>query len=71
MFVIMTLFHTVAITHTIKNIVGADYVQSPDMNILSLAGMCLEKRAFFRIISGMHSSINIHLTALYRIEGTM
>jgi hypothetical protein len=33
-----------------------------------IQGMCLEKRAFFRIISGMHTSINIHLTALYRME---
>ncbi|CAI8018824.1 Ero1-like protein [Geodia barretti] len=32
-------------------------------------GMCLEKRAFFRILSGMHSSINIHLSALYRVSG--
>jgi hypothetical protein len=31
--------------------------------------MCLEKRAFFRILSGMHSSINIHLSALYRVSG--
>ena len=34
-----------------------------------VSGMCLEKRAFFRIISGMHSSINIHLSALYLVSG--
>ena len=27
------------------------------------AGMCLEKRAFYRVISGLHASINIHLSA--------
>lgn len=27
--------------------------------------MCLEQRAFYRLISGMHSSINIHLSAKY------
>jgi hypothetical protein len=33
-----------------------------------LTRMCLEKRAFYRLISGMHASINIHLTALYVIS---
>ena len=32
-------------------------------------GMCLEKRAFYRIISGLHASINIHLTATYLLKG--
>ena len=27
--------------------------------------LCLEKRAFFRVVSGLHSSITIHLTANY------
>lgn len=31
--------------------------------------MCLEKRAFFRVISGMHASINTHLSALYVTSG--
>ncbi|KAL3872856.1 hypothetical protein ACJMK2_036043 [Sinanodonta woodiana] len=31
----------------------------------SLAGLCLEKRAFYRLISGLHTSINIHLCAQY------
>ena len=28
-------------------------------------GMCLEKRAFYRLVSGMHASINTHLSAIY------
>ena len=31
--------------------------------------MCLEKRAFFRILSGMHTSINVHLSAVHIISG--
>lgn len=31
--------------------------------------MCLEKRAFYRIISGLHASINIHLSAKYLMSG--
>ena len=31
--------------------------------------MCLEKRAFYRIISGLHASINIHLSAKYLLSG--
>ncbi|XP_071963231.1 ERO1-like protein beta isoform X2 [Antedon mediterranea] len=31
----------------------------------SLGGLCLEKRVFYRLISGLHSSINIHLCAKY------
>ncbi|XP_024252450.1 ERO1-like protein beta isoform X1 [Oncorhynchus tshawytscha] len=30
-----------------------------------LEGLCLEKRVFYRLISGLHSSINIHLCAEY------
>lgn len=33
-----------------------------------LYGMCLEKRAFYRAISGLHSSINIHLCANYLLS---
>lgn len=28
-------------------------------------GLCMEQRAFYRLISGMHTSINIHLSANY------
>ncbi|KAH0546266.1 ero1-like protein [Cotesia glomerata] len=31
-------------------------------------GMCLEKRAFYRAISGLHASINIHLSAKYLLS---
>lgn len=34
------------------------------------AGLCLEKRVFYRLISGLHSSINIHLCAQYLLDGT-
>ncbi|XP_027846636.2 ero1-like protein isoform X2 [Aphis gossypii] len=33
-----------------------------------LTGMCLEKRAFYRAISGLHTSINIHLSAQYLLS---
>lgn len=38
-------------------------------NLLGTQEMCLEKRAFFRLISGLHASINIHLSAQYIISG--
>jgi hypothetical protein len=31
--------------------------------------MCLEKRVFYQLISGIHSSINIHLSAQYILSG--
>nr|XP_006822898.1 PREDICTED: ERO1-like protein alpha-like [Saccoglossus kowalevskii] len=33
----------------------------------NVKGMCLEKRVFYRMISGLHASINIHLAAKYLI----
>uniref|UniRef100_A0A8C6PD98 Endoplasmic reticulum oxidoreductase 1 beta n=2 Tax=Nothobranchius furzeri TaxID=105023 RepID=A0A8C6PD98_NOTFU len=33
-----------------------------------LEGLCLEKRVFYRVISGLHSSINIHLCAEYLLD---
>lgn len=33
-----------------------------------LQGMCLEKRVFYRVISGLHTSINTHLSAVYLYE---
>ncbi|XP_068428622.1 ERO1-like protein alpha [Clinocottus analis] len=33
-----------------------------------LEGQCVEKRAFYRLISGLHASINIHLSARYLLE---
>ncbi|MCL4117333.1 UNVERIFIED_CONTAM: hypothetical protein GTU68_029206 [Idotea baltica] len=34
----------------------------------SMGEMCLEKRAFYRAISGLHSSINIHLCAKFLLS---
>lgn len=36
------------------------FIQSSKIN-----GMCLEKRVFYRVISGLHASINIHLCSKY------
>lgn len=33
-----------------------------------LQSMCLEKRVFYRVVSGLHSSINIHLCAKYLLS---
>ncbi|KAM4593174.1 ERO1-like protein alpha [Odontesthes bonariensis] len=33
-----------------------------------LEGQCVEKRAFYRLVSGLHSSINIHLSARYLLD---
>lgn len=40
-----------------------------NMHFLS-AGLCLEKRVFYRLISGLHSSINIHLCGDHLLDGT-
>lgn len=32
-------------------------------------GLCVEKRAFYRLISGLHASINVHLSARYLLQG--
>lgn len=39
------------------------YIQSAKLN-----NMCLEERAFYRAISGLHASINIHLSANYLLS---
>ena len=31
--------------------------------------MCLEKRIFYRLISGLHASINLHLSAMWYFPG--
>ncbi|XP_028677437.1 ERO1-like protein alpha isoform X1 [Erpetoichthys calabaricus] len=33
-----------------------------------LEGLCVEKRAFFRLVSGLHASINVHLSARYLLQ---
>ncbi|XP_053553589.1 ERO1-like protein alpha [Bombina bombina] len=35
-----------------------------------LEGLCVEKRAFYRLISGLHTSINVHLSANYLLQDT-
>ncbi|CAB4014998.1 ERO1 beta [Paramuricea clavata] len=35
----------------------------------ALNQLCLEKRVFYRVISGMHASINTHLSAQYLFKG--
>uniref|UniRef100_A0ACB8GCJ9 ERO1-like protein beta n=1 Tax=Sphaerodactylus townsendi TaxID=933632 RepID=A0ACB8GCJ9_9SAUR len=35
-----------------------------------LEGLCLEKRVFYKLISGLHASINVHLCANYLLEET-
>lgn len=41
----------------------SSYIQSSILN-----GMCLEKRVFYRAVSGLHSSINIHLCSKYLLS---
>lgn len=36
----------------------------------TLASMCLEKRTFFRMVSGLHTSINIHLCHQYLLPAS-
>ncbi|NXE21095.1 ERO1B protein, partial [Ardeotis kori] len=38
--------------------------------LLSWTGLCLEKRVFYKLISGLHASINLHLCANYLLEET-
>ncbi|XP_056667076.1 ERO1-like protein alpha isoform X2 [Monodelphis domestica] len=35
-----------------------------------LEGLCVEKRAFYKLISGLHASINIHLSARFLLKET-
>eukprot|EP00062_Callorhinchus_milii_P004208 gi/632942337/ref/XP_007886358.1/ PREDICTED: ERO1-like protein alpha isoform X2 [Callorhinchus milii] len=35
-----------------------------------LQGLCLEKRSFYRTVSGLHASINIHLSSRYLLRDT-
>ncbi|XP_045183608.2 ERO1-like protein alpha isoform X4 [Mercenaria mercenaria] len=39
--------------------------EQPAYNPQALSGLCLEKRAFYRMVSGLHTSINIHLCHNY------
>uniref|UniRef100_A0A8B9ZKI1 ERO1-like protein alpha n=1 Tax=Anas platyrhynchos TaxID=8839 RepID=A0A8B9ZKI1_ANAPL len=39
-------------------------------SLILLSGVCIEKRAFYKLISGLHASINIHLSARYLLQDT-
>ncbi|XP_068081523.1 ero1-like protein isoform X2 [Anabrus simplex] len=39
------------------------YIETSNLN-----GMCLEKRVFYRVISGLHTSINIHLCSKFLLS---
>lgn len=45
--------------------VSFQYLKLP----IFFSGVCVEKRAFYRLISGLHASINIHLSARYLLQG--
>uniref|UniRef100_A0A8C5B7K9 ERO1-like protein alpha n=1 Tax=Gadus morhua TaxID=8049 RepID=A0A8C5B7K9_GADMO len=47
---------------------GKDARQTCFSCFSSCPGQCVEKRAFYRLISGLHSSINIHLSARYLMD---
>ncbi|XP_044095252.1 ERO1-like protein beta isoform X3 [Neovison vison] len=47
----------------------ARYDDSQD-HFCELDGLCLEKRVFYKLISGLHASINLHLCANYLLEET-
>lgn len=38
------------------------------MDLTTNNGVCLEQRAFYRLISGLHSSINVHLCSNYLVS---
>lgn len=42
--------------------------RGPYPDFSNIGDMCLEKRAFYRAISGLHTSINIHLSARYLLS---
>lgn len=44
---------------------GATPAQKPFMLQSAYSSMCIEQRAFYRLLSGLHTSINIHLSAKY------
>ena len=39
--------------------------------VVVVEGLCLEKRTFFRLISGFHTSINVDVTANWLIPGKL
>ncbi|NXV47300.1 ERO1A protein, partial [Uria aalge] len=47
---------------------GESFIYLPTVHFFS--GVCVEKRAFYKLISGLHASINIHLSARYLLQDT-
>ncbi|KAF3831149.1 hypothetical protein GH733_002387, partial [Mirounga leonina] len=45
-------------------------IKRPLSPLASGQGLCVEKRAFYRLISGLHASINVHLSARYLLQET-
>lgn len=48
-----------------ENCFGVEGIPKTFIAKSAYTNMCMEQRAFYRLISGMHSSINIHLSAKY------
>ncbi|XP_075228029.1 endoplasmic reticulum oxidoreductin-1-like protein isoform X3 [Lycorma delicatula] len=46
----------------------ANTSNKPQRHEIDRGGMCLEKRVFYRVISGLHASINIHLSSKYLLS---
>ncbi|XP_012264787.1 ero1-like protein [Athalia rosae] len=51
-----------------ENCFGPEQPTRKFIESFKMEGMCLEKRVFYRVISGLHSSINIHLCAKYLLS---
>ena len=43
-------------------------VQGGELTGEAVKGMCAEKRAFYRIVSGLHTSITVHLCRKYLLQ---
>lgn len=59
----------------LENCFGVQSNKSPNslphyISHLDWGNMCVEQRAFYRMISGLHASINIHLCANYLMSGS-
>ncbi|TEA24915.1 hypothetical protein DBR06_SOUSAS33610017 [Sousa chinensis] len=50
--------------------VNFDFTYEIYISKLLFVGLCVEKRAFYRLISGLHASINVHLSARYLLQDT-
>lgn len=48
-----------------ENCFNSQTGSGPYIDSQNVGGLCLEKRVFYRAISGLHTSINVHLSANY------